>query len=333
MVTAAAALYWSDLLIYGVRQLSGQLHIVWNARPVEDVLADPSFPDSLKQRLRLSEPIRLFATDSLGLDQTDNYTTVYDQQGKPVLWVLTASERYALKPKTWKFPLLGEVEYKGFFRKELGDKEAKELMDQGYDVMYRPTGGWSTLGWFKDPLLSNMLRRNEGAFAELLIHELTHATLYLEGSVEYNENFATFVGEQGALCFLRSHYGEHSTQLMEYEEQLQDEQLFGKYMLRSCERLDSLYSNSDKTKRTDTLLLEKDRLIAGLVSGIDLLPLSRPERFSWTPDEYSPGLPGNAWFLSFKRYRSTLDAFVAQLDSLNGNLKAFIRLHKEGTNR
>jgi predicted aminopeptidase len=329
VLTFLAAIYWSDLLIYGFRQLSGQLHIVWNARPIEDVLADSTFADSLKSRLRLSEPIRKFATDSLGLNETDNYTTVYDQQGKPALWVLTAAEPLALKPFTWTFPFLGEVEYKGFFRKELGEVEANELRSKGYDVMYRPTGGWSTLGWFKDPLLSNMLRRTEGAFAELLIHELTHATLYLKGSVEYNENFATFVGEQGALHFLQSHFGTDSKQQTTYRHQLGDEQLFGDHMLQACERLDSLYTNMDRSKSTEVLKREKSAFILGLVSGIDKLPLHHPERFGWTPDAYAPDLPGNAWFLSFKRYRSSLGEFTSQLDSLNGNLKAFIQFHKE----
>src|SRR2546426_844769 len=38
---------WS-LVNYGVRMGYGQLKIIWNAKPVETFLNDPSFPDSLK---------------------------------------------------------------------------------------------------------------------------------------------------------------------------------------------------------------------------------------------------------------------------------------------
>ena len=34
------------------------------------------------------------------------------------MWVVMASEPFALKPKEWKFPVIGSVPYKGFFKKE-----------------------------------------------------------------------------------------------------------------------------------------------------------------------------------------------------------------------
>ena len=82
-----------------------------------------------------------------------------------------------------------------------------ELESEGYEVRIRPVGAWSTLGFFNDPILSNMLERSPGALAELIIHEMTHATLYVKDGVDFNENLATFVGEQGALEFLEAQYG------------------------------------------------------------------------------------------------------------------------------
>ena len=67
--------YW-DLVVYGLRQGKGQLNIVWNARPVEEVMKDPAFPDSLKAKLILIEQVRKFAIDSLGLKDTKNYKTL-----------------------------------------------------------------------------------------------------------------------------------------------------------------------------------------------------------------------------------------------------------------
>ena len=57
-----------DLVLYGISQGMGQLEIVRNARPNEDVLADPDFPDSLKTNLRLVDDIKKYAFDSLGIN-------------------------------------------------------------------------------------------------------------------------------------------------------------------------------------------------------------------------------------------------------------------------
>lgn len=150
---------WQYRLIrYGLQQLKGQLHIVSNAQPIGEILNDPDFPDSLKNKLRLSYAVRSYATGVLGLKDSKNYTTVYDQKGKPALWVLTASEPFALKAYEWYFPFLGDVSYKGFFEKENGENDLRQLMSMGYDISFRPTTAWSTLGWFKDPLLSGMLK-------------------------------------------------------------------------------------------------------------------------------------------------------------------------------
>ena len=38
--------FW-DLVSYASRQGYGQLKIIWNAKPVEEFLTDPNFPDSV----------------------------------------------------------------------------------------------------------------------------------------------------------------------------------------------------------------------------------------------------------------------------------------------
>src|SRR5438128_138068 len=65
-------------IVYGARMGAGQFKIIWNARPVEEFLNDPNFPDSLKTKLYLIEEVRRYAVDSLGLKDTKNYKTLYD---------------------------------------------------------------------------------------------------------------------------------------------------------------------------------------------------------------------------------------------------------------
>ncbi len=204
LILIALCLYYWNWLSYGYNQAKGQLKVITQSRPIEDFLQDPNFPDSLKQKLELTMAVRGFAVDSLGLNKSDNYTELYDQKGKTLLWNVSASEPYALKAYTWQYPFLGEMPYKGFDL-EKAKKEADLLKEKGFDVRIRTVGGWSTLGILKDPLLSNMLERNDGALAEVIIHELTHATLFVKNEVEFNENLASFIGEKGAERFLVSH--------------------------------------------------------------------------------------------------------------------------------
>lgn len=313
---------YRELLLYGFSQLKGQLHIVLNAEPVEDVMSRSSTPDSIKFKLAYIQEVRRFAIDSLGLKDSKNYTTFYEQQGKPALWVITACEPFEMKPYEWKFPFLGSVSYKGFFEKERGIPELNELKNKGYDVDYSSTSGWSTLGWFKDPILSGMLRRKEGRLAELIIHELTHATLYLPGSVDYNENLATFIGEEGAKRFLTAKFGSNSKEYIEYLNIQQDEEKFGNYMVNSSHRLDSLYKTLDSTKSVAQNNRIKYFFIKDILLNIKNLDLNYPEKFNMIYPGFK--IPNNTFFMSYNRYREKQVQFGAELQKFKGNLTLWI---------
>lgn len=317
------------MTFYALEQLSGQLKIIRNAIPVEQALNDDSLPDSLKQKLRLIEEIRNFAFDSLGLKRNSNYTTFYNQHGKPVLWTLTACEPFRLKAYQWWFPFLGHVSYKGFFNKEKGLKEMQKLKSRGYDAELSPVSGWSTLGWFSDPVLSNMLKRREGSLAELIIHELTHGTIFLKSNVDLNENLATFIGEQGAILFLKNKYGENSSQLVQYLHYKSDEELYGRYILEGASKLDSLYSQTGfQNLPTKEKLKLKYSLIAEVLLGIHDLPLHNKKIY--LHDFRKELLPDNTYFMSYLRYRKKQEVFDDVLNKkYHGSLKAFIEAMKE----
>jgi predicted aminopeptidase len=230
-----------ELLYYSLSQGKGQLNIVLNTRPLKEVYEDPQFPDSLKDKIRLIQEIRKYAFDSLGLNHNDNYTTVYDQGNKPVLWVLTACEAFKLKAKEWTFPLLGSFSYKGFFKIDKAQVEEKKLISEGFDTSIDEVGGWSTLGWFKDPILTNMLKRSDGQLANLIIHELTHGTLYVKNNVDFNENLASFVGDKGALKFLAYKYGTTSAEYLSYKKSRLASRAYTRLVLDYSRKFDSLY--------------------------------------------------------------------------------------------
>ena len=216
LVLFITAAFNYELIVYGIGQGNGQFKILWNAQPVEKLLASNEVPDSLKQKIRLVEDIRQFAFDSLGLTRNENYTTIYDQKGKEILWVVTACEPYQFIPRIWSFPIIGSFTYKGFFDLEKAKKLAIELKEEGNDVDIRSVSGWSTLGWFKDPILSNMLFDDDGELASTIIHEITHGTLFIPDSMTFNENLASFIGNQGAIKFLSSTNGNDAPAVIEF---------------------------------------------------------------------------------------------------------------------
>jgi predicted aminopeptidase len=315
------AVYW-ELVVYGLRQARGQMNIVWNAQPVEEFLASPDFPDSLKSKLRLINEVRKFAIDSLGLKDTKNYKTLYDQKGQEIMWVVTASEPFNLKAKEWTFPVIGSVPYKGFFNKDLAISLRDELQKEGWDVSIRNPGGWSTLGWFTDPILSKMLERSEGDLANLIIHEMSHSTIFIKDSIDFNENLATFIGDRGAEQFLISKYGENSKEYQLYMNEDKDYLKFSEHMLVGSEKLDSLYKTMEEGMATSEKKALKEKMIEKIITSLDTLTLTTTDV---KPSSRFKTLPNNAYFMNFRRYQAKQDIFWdAYNNQFHQDLKAYI---------
>jgi len=319
-------IFW-DLVSYGARQGYGQFKIIWNARPVEEFLADPAFPDSLKARLNLIAEVRKYSIDSLDLKDTENYKTMYDQKGKEVMWVVMASERFRLKQKEWVFPVVGAVPYKGFFNEKRANDLKHELEEQGWDVVVRNPGGWSTLGWFTDPILSKMLSRSEGDLANLIIHEMSHATIFVKDSVDFNENLATFIGDRGAEKFLIYKYGEHSKEYTTYMEEDKDYLKFVDHMLRGAHALDSLYNSMTPSQSEESKMDSKEKMIRRIITSLDTLSL----KLTSAPSKrFRNELPNNAYFMNFRQYQSKQNTFADEWKvRFGGDLRAYIRYLSE----
>jgi predicted aminopeptidase len=319
---------WNKLVIYGIQQGEGQVSLVWNSKPVAEFLADKTFPDSLKQKLNLITEIKEFAIDSLGIYRSTNYTTVYDQENKSILLTVSACEPYAFKAKEWTFPFLGTVSYKGFFDKKEARKEIYRLKQDSYDVDVYSPSGWSTLGWFKDPILSNMLKNSEGSLANLIIHELTHGTLYVKDNVNFNENLANFIGDKGAEKFLLHKFGKDSKQYIDYEQKKEDEKIYTNYILKSTTRLDSLYHLMGRGNSEEDIKREKKLLIKKIVLGVNRLPLHKAKNyFNYSMQAFAEG---NAFFMGFTRYDSQYEVFNKEFrEKYHSDLKMYLEAMKK----
>lgn len=327
LVWAAISLLWNfDYVIYGIQQGYGQVNIMLNTQPIEAYLEDDSFPDSLKSKIHYINEIKEFTVNNLGFTPSDNYTSLYNQKGEPILWVLTASEPYRLKAKTWDYPILGKMSYKGFFEKERAIEHRDALAKEGWDTRLGVVNAWSTLGVLNDPILSNFLYRNEGSLANLIIHELTHGTIFIKNNISYNENLADFIGDEGAQEFLKKKYGEASDEYLSYINRKKDRNLFSNYVLKAATQLDSLYATFDDTVTEEVKKKRKEEAIANLTQFPDSLQFYS-ERY---PSYFNNYTPNNAFFMAYRRYREKQNQFKKQCDEqFDGDLKSFIAYMKE----
>ena len=310
--------------MYGIRQGVGQLHIVNNARPISEVLADSTFPDSLKPKLLLIQEIRKFAVDSLGINESDNYTEVYDQKGEPAMYVVTACNPYEMKPYEWHFSFLGKFTYKGFFSKEKAKQEYESLKEKGLDVELGTAKAWSTLGWFKDPILSEILKDEPGKIARLIIHELTHGTLYIIDSVEYNENLATFVGDQGSVLFLKYKYGVESKEMRDYIGHISDVHKYSDHILKGLDSLKALYANASfKQLDTSAKNIKKYQLMHNILQSADTISFYDKSKFKKL---LSPDFKvNNTFFLTYMTYHQEQNIFEEEFKTkFNSDFKKYL---------
>ncbi|MBT8229706.1 MAG: aminopeptidase, partial [Bacteroidia bacterium] len=211
--------------------------------------------------------------------------------------------------------------YKGYFDLQKAIDLRDELDEQGFDTYIREVSAWSTLGWFKDPILSEMLKEESGDLANTIIHELTHATIFVKDSITFNENLASFIGDKGAEQFLIDTYSD-SLELMKYQNLKDDRAAYAGHFLSGAQYLDSLYNSFPEGDITDGMKEAKEEAIQRIVNNLDTIAFHNPT-YSQRFKEY---LPNNAYFMSYLLYRSG----QGQLDSLfteryNSNLNTFIK--------
>lgn len=205
---------------YLAQSVGGHLGVVGAARPVAQWLADERTPLELRERLLLTQRMRDFAVSELALPDNASYRRYADLGRSAVVWNVVAAPELSLVLKTWCFPVVGCVGYRGYFDRADADALAVELRAEGQEVSVYGVPAYSTLGKlpfdvFADPLLNTFIRYPEGELARLIFHELAHQVAYAADDTEFNESFATAVERIGGARWLAAQAGDEARN--EYE--------------------------------------------------------------------------------------------------------------------
>ncbi len=320
LISAAALLSLTSCSpLYVLRGGWEQARILTSRRPIRAVVHDTTVDATTRHKLRLVLDARDFAERDLGLRAGSSYESFAQIYRDTLALNIVAVPEFELRWKTWWFPVVGHVPYKGFFDFDAARAEAAALAAEGYDVSVRPVSAFSTLGWFPDPIISTTLGLDSLTLVETVIHEITHSTYYATGRADFNESFANFVGSRGAIDFFCEAVGDAAA-CERARLAWQDTQVFGRFFHSMLDPLEEVYASplQDEEKRAAKrgVFVEaaerfeseyKPQLQAGRYGSLD------------------PAWLDNAWILSRMLYYTRLDEFES-LYRRSGSLKEAVEL-------
>jgi predicted aminopeptidase len=301
------------------------------AEPVDRYVAAGKADVAEHDLFQRVEDVRRFAREELGLKVGDAYTTYLVVERDHLVDVVSAARELSFERKEWWFPFFGRFPYKGFYRIEPARRLARRLDRNGWDVIIRPVDAFSTLGFFRDPLISFMSEYPPARLAELVIHEMAHATLWVRGEAQFNEEFASFVEREGTRSYLTQRYGSSSAQLAAWEAQIADRRRFRNDVLDLKSRLDEFYAGiTEQDRRTgrDDLLERKREIISAYQSEfIDAYDSRyRSDRYRF----FAETEVNNAYIDLFETYSGNIDRFFAFHERVgDGELRRSIELIAE----
>lgn len=225
---------------------AGQMKLTSRTRPIVDVLKDARTPPRTRDLLTQVPLIKKYA-ESVGLKATRNYEDYVAWDGPAVVWVVSASRELQFESVTWSFPIVGSFSYLGWFDRDQAIAHRDEMRAEGFDADVRGAPAFSSLGYFKDPVISTMWNPDDpdaiGEFAETIIHESVHATLYIPGQSMLNESIAQYLAEQVTPGFLRAQGGDIESHYKAQNEKSEKIQL--RYQ-RAYRDLAALYADSSR---------------------------------------------------------------------------------------
>ena len=321
-------------LRYYNQAINGQYQILTSKRSIDKVLADDLTPADIKQKLRFVVNNRDYAQKQLNLPVNGQYVQYADVHRRFVVWNVYAAEEFSLEPKSWTFPIVGKATYRGYFSEKAAREYGGKLKKQGYDGHVGGVEAYSTVGWFRDPVLNTFINNSKIDLAETLFHELAHQTAFAKGDTDFNEAFATAVAEEGLRRWMMS--TTNSQACAEYTASLQRKDQFIRLVMNTRRKLERLYQEPGSTTtqlaslssvpslRVADKRQSKQQIIAALREDYQKLKNS-----SWGGNaEYDNWFSkpiNNAKLNTIATYYELVPRFNRLLDQCKGDLPLFYR--------
>ncbi len=309
-------------LVYLFHAAAGQFQLLSESIPVQEALDEDLLPPDQRARLLLVAKIKEFGENNLGLRKTDSYETVFLKSGQDPIYTVSASPKDRLQQKTWDFPIVGEMPYLGFFDLEKAKEKGKQLSDENLDVFIGAAGAYSTLGWFADPVTKNLLEGSTPQLVEIILHEMTHATLYVKSQGAFNEGLAVLVGKVGALRFFTRNFGPSHPFTIQAKASIEDERIFSTFVVSLLKELDTLYHSpcpyEEKMRQRERVFRRSLEKFAALKTHF------QTDAFS----EFGRVPLNNAYILAVGLYHSHFELFEAALAKEKGSIKELMQYLK-----
>ena len=311
----------------------GQMWIQNHARPIVQVLRDEKVSPAIRTLLGEITDIKRFGEEQ-GLVPTQNYVDYVALPRSAAVYVVSACRPLEFREKVWKFPLVGSFPYLGWFDYEAAREFANTLRKDGWDVDLRGASAYSTLGWFKDPVLSTMMTHDAklsrlppetvGSLVDVILHESVHRTLYITGQSFFNETLASFVAERLTPEYLQRTRGEKAPELQAYRQMEHRAKQRREYFLRAYTALAQLYAQdlpAAEAYRQKNAILDRLRAQIGLppntgVSGINNATLIQYRTYHNDPQAFLKLLAAcqESYGCFFNHLRRLKDADFAELN-------------------
>jgi len=319
--------------LYVARAGVAQARILASREPLHQVILDPATDPRTAGKLTLVLEAREFAISELGFENAGQaYTSLARLPSDTLALVLSAAYRDRLAFRTWWFPITGHVPYRAYFS-ESGAIAARDRLEaEGFDTYLRPTAAFSTLGWFADPLYSTLLRLDEVGLVETVLHELAHNHLFLPGQGRFNESWATFAGNAGAIAFFCTRPGgsPDTTWCLRAQDRWADAIDISAYLDELESSIRAIYAREDLDAATKITLRDKVYEAALARFRSEVQPALRATTYAYLASERL----NNATLLSRTLYYHRLADFQALLDAEGGDLRRIMaRLRDEAPGR
>lgn len=284
----------------------GHFHVQHTAIPIDRLLTQNTLDPHTHQLLACISALKTYAQDHalLATDQYERYTSI---DGDSVVWVVIASPPLTLQPRTWTFPLIGSFTYLGWFHEKAAQRHATKLRHKGLEVHVQGAQAYSTLGYFRDPILSTMITPGplaESSLAHTVFHESVHATVFVKDQSYFNESVAQWIAGKMTHQYLKDTFGEHAPETEAYQVRTERSLAYAQYVNKAGDDLETLYRSS----------LSDDEKLGQKQVILDTLQQTLTLNTS----------PNNATLIAYRTYNSATPVFATLFDAYDQDWSRFI---------